>query len=104
MKKKIHKEELLYEVNDTKKIILGNNLHRRKIDYTDEGIKFNWSVESLIVAEELAMDKGVELPHHSDNIVSFEYSYYCKINGVTYKVTTKKRTLYGDIHYKIEKI
>ena len=41
MKKKIHKEELLYEVNDTKKIILGNNLHRRKIDYTDEGIKFN---------------------------------------------------------------
>jgi hypothetical protein len=83
-RKRIRKEELLFEVNDTKKIKLGKDLHIPMIDPYD---KFDWNVESLLIALEIAEDKGFDLPKMPDGIISYEYSYYCKINGMTYKVT-----------------
>lgn len=100
MKKKIHKEELLYEVVDKN---LGTDLHLKKVSFVD-GVTTDWNVESLLIAEELAEKKGFELPHFPDNLPSWEYSYYCKINGITYYVTSKRRSIFGDIHYKIHKI
>jgi len=104
MIKRIHKEELLYEINDRGKIKLGTNLHRRNIGFTEYGEKIDWSAESLLMAEELAQDDGIDIPGFDDTIVSWEYSYYCKINGIRYKVTQKKKAMYGKIYYKIELI
>jgi len=104
MTKRIHKEELLYDITDRGKIILGKNLHLRNIGYTEYGTKIDWSVESLLMAEELAQDDGIEMPFFDDALVSWEYSYYCKINGIRYKVTQKKKTMYGKIYHKIELI
>jgi hypothetical protein len=104
MIKRIHKEELLYEVNDRGKIKLGTNLHRPNIGFTKYGAKIYWSIESLLMAEELAQDDGVDLPMFDDCLVSWEYSYYCKINGMRYKVTQKKKAMYGKIYHKIELI
>ena len=56
------------------------------------------------MAEELAQDDGVEIPMFEDCLVSWEYSYYCKINGMRYKVTQKRKTMYGVIYHKIELI
>jgi predicted enzyme related to lactoylglutathione lyase len=56
------------------------------------------------MAEELAQDDGVELPAFYDCMVSWECSYYCKINGMRYKVTQKKKAMYGKIYHKIELI
>jgi hypothetical protein len=104
MTKRIHKEELLYEINDRGGIKLGKNLHFKNIGFTQSGLKVNWSVESLLMAEELAQDDGVELPAFYDCMVSWECSYYCKINGMRYKVTQKKKAMYGKIYHKIELI
>jgi hypothetical protein len=102
MTKRIHKEELLYEINDRGKIKLGTNLHRPNIGFTEYGERINWSVESLLMAEELAQVDGVDFPMFDDCLASWEYSYYCKINGMRYKITQKKKAMYGKIYHKIE--
>ena len=104
MTKRIHKEEILYEINDRGGIKLGKNLHCKNVGYSQSGEKIDWSVESLLMAEEIAQDDGVELPMFEDCLVSWEYSYYCKINGMRYKVTQKRKTMYGVIYHKIELI
>ena len=76
LKRKLKKEELLFEVNDTRKAKLGKDLHIPMIDSSDG---FDWSVESLLVAIEIALKKGFDLPHMPHELLSFEYSYYCSI-------------------------
>ena len=102
MTKRIHKEELLFDVNDKPKIKLGKDLHIPMIDPTDG---LDWSVESLLIAKEIAMDDHkVDFPRFEDCIVSFEFSYYCKINGIRYKITEGRKDLYGSFYTKIELI
>jgi hypothetical protein len=107
MIKKIHDEELLFDVKDVisskKKIILGNDLHIPHKSYLDHvnGV-VDWNVESLLMALEIAMDNGVELYSIPGTIITWEVTYYCKINGQTYHVTESKKEEDGDIEYKIE--
>jgi len=107
MRKKIHKEELLFDVNDVtsprKKIKLGKDLHIPHKSYLDpfNGI-VDWNIESLLMAFEIAIDNGIELPSIPDTIMTWEFTYYCRINGQTYYVTESKKKEYGDINYKIQ--
>ena len=103
MTKKIHDDELLFDVKDVKSskktIILGNDLHIPDIDPSDG---HDWCIESLIMAHEIAMDNGVELCNIPHEIATWEIAYYCRINGQTYHVTESLKEEYGSIEYKIE--
>lgn len=103
MKKNIREEELLFDVKDVitskKKIILGNNLHIPDINPSDG---LDWSVESLLMAMEIAMDNGVKLYEIPSEILTWKVTYYCRINGQTYHVTEENKKKYGGLHYKIE--
>jgi hypothetical protein len=75
------KNEILYSVEDTSKIKYGKDLHIPLLDPRDGS---DWSIEAILVAEDMA---NVDFPDIPDNIPEWSYSYYCKVNGVKYKVT-----------------
>ena len=105
MRKIINKEELMFDVNDTSKIKLGKDLHIPRPDFVNNNMdKIDWSVESLLMAIEIAQDNGDELIIIPDNVMTYLFTFYCKINGQTYHVTETKKKEYGDIDYKIELI
>ena len=105
MRKRIHKEELLFDVNDTSKIKLGKDLHIPRPDFVNNGMdKIDWSNESLLMAMEIAEDNGDELIIIPDNIMTYSFTFYCKINGQTYHITETSNEEYGDTDYKIELI
>ena len=99
MRKRIHKEELMFDVCDTKKIKLGKDLHIPMIDPTDG---LDWSVESFLMAMEIAEDNGMERINIPDTIMTFSITFYCKINGQTYHITESREKEYGDFKTKIE--
>lgn len=84
--------KILFEFNDTENIKLGNNLHIPKMDVHHSfelgKIDFDWSVESMMVCVEMAIEKGVD--------IDFEYgkSFNCKVNGQYYNVVND----YDKIH------
>lgn len=83
---------ILFEVNDTEKIILGENLHIPKLD-EDEG--FDWSIESMLVAMEMASNNGIKVYQDSSEDGIWDDKFNCKINGITYSVhdTNKKMVI-----------
>ena len=91
-------KEIVFEINDRPpNIILGKNLH---IPVMMDGD--NDCIDSLLVAMELADDDGFKLPSIKNQYLleSWEYSFYCKINGMTYKITQGKKD--DDFYDKIE--
>lgn len=102
MRKRIHKEELLFDVKDRGGIKLGKNLHIPNIGYiNNNNEKIDWSIESLLVAREVAEDQGFEMIMIPDTVMTWSFTFYCRINGQTYHVTETRKKKYGDIDYKI---
>jgi hypothetical protein len=99
MRKRIHKEELMFDVSDTKKIKLGKDLHIPMIDPTDG---LDWNVESFLMAMEIAQDNGMEPINIPDTVMTFSFTFYCKINGQTYHITESREKEYGSFKTKIE--
>lgn len=109
MRKRIHKDELMFDVSDTPKIKLGKDLHIPDPGFEDCGIggphtEVDWSVASLLMAMEIAQENGVELIQIPDTVMTYSFTFYCKINGQKYHVTETKKKEYGDIEYKIQLI
>jgi len=80
--------KILFEVNDTDKIKLGKTLNRKHID---KRTGFDWSIESMLVAMEVADDNGIKFKR--TNYDGYTYiEFYCKINGIIYYVIDDSRT------------
>jgi hypothetical protein len=67
-------------------------------------VKIDWCVESLLEAIEIARENGAELIEIPDTVMTYSYTFYCKINGQKYHVTETRKEEYGDIKYKIQLI
>ena len=97
------KNEILFEVNDTKKLKFGTDLHKRNIGYEGDNYnKVDWSVESMLIAIETAQDMGIKIPNkyaEDDPYDRWDCEFCCKINGITYKVHNRHNR-----KMKIEKI
>ena len=109
MRKRIHKDELMFDVNDTPKIKLGKDLHVPNLGYEDCGIdgpytEIDWSLASFLEAIEIARENGADLIDIPDTVMTYSYTFYCKINGQKYHVTETRKEEYGSINYKIQLI
>jgi len=82
------KIEILFEVNDTENMILGNDLYIPQPFIGELGFKGDWTHESMLYAIEIAYDKGIKVPyvHDCKNDYSFQANFNCKINGILYNV------------------
>lgn len=87
-------DKILFEVNDTENIILGNNLHIPKPGFNG-GFEFDWAHESMLVAMEIAYKNGIIIPSNSTEDFVWDNSFNCKINGTIYNVhdTNKKMVI-----------
>lgn len=83
------KNEILFEINDTEKQKFGTNLHEKNISFEDGSYDLvDWSVESMMVAMEVAEDMGIKIPNKfsEEEDHKWDKEFICKINGITYKV------------------
>jgi hypothetical protein len=109
MRKRIRKEELLFDVNDTAKIKLGKDLHIPDYDFvidpsTGVNSKIDRSIESLLLAMEIAEENGFEHIYIPDTVMTYSLTFYCKINGEIYYVKESRKEECGGIDYKIKKV
>jgi hypothetical protein len=79
------KNKILFEICDFEdektKVVFGENLHISNI--SDRG--FDWSIESVLLAMEIAYDRGIRFPK-SDKDFIWDYKFNCIINGVMYNI------------------
>jgi len=79
--------EILFQIDDSKDVILGNDLDVPKMGYCGD-YEIDWSIESMLVSIELAMDEGI--------VINTKYgtSFNCKINGQYYHVINDKEAIF----------
>lgn len=105
MRKKVHDDELMFDVNDTRNVKLGKDLHIKNVGYIkNPPYEIDWSVESLLIAHEIAHENNADLISIPDTVITWKFCYYCRINGQTYHVTETRKSQFGDIKYTIRLI
>lgn len=91
------KKDLLYKLNKPSHKKFGDSIHTLpKENNTD------WAAETILQAEHLAFENGVEFPQLPDGLHDWSYTYYCEINKVKYKVMHSRKHDLAKYKLKIE--